>query len=71
MATEDILDKALLKLKANLEENLIDSPTYFKTVEKINSLKKLQFVEDYELWKDKDAYEWMKYKVAAEVGGDQ
>ena len=71
MATEDILDKALLKLKANLEENLIDSPTYFKTVEKINSLKKLQFVQDYELWKDKDAYEWMKYKVAAEVGGDQ
>lgn len=69
-ATVDILDKALLKLKANLNEKLIDAPTYFKTVEKIDALKKLQFVEDYERWKDKDAYEWMKYKVAAEVGGD-
>ena len=39
--------------------------------EKVNSLKKLKFTQEYESWKDKDTYEWMKYKVAAEVGGDK
>ena len=38
--------------------------------DKINSLKKLKFTQEYESWKDRDTYEWMKYKVAAEVGGD-
>ena len=40
-------------------------------VEKVSSLKKLKFTQEYESWKDKETYEWMKYKVAAEVGGDQ
>ena len=40
-ATDDILDKALVKVKMNMRENLIDAPTYYKTIEKINSLKKL------------------------------
>ena len=39
--------------------------------DKIKSLKKLKFTEDYEHWKDRDMYEWMKYKVAAEVGGEE
>jgi hypothetical protein len=39
--------------------------------DKINSLKKLKFTQDYESWKDKDMLEWMKYKVAAEVGGEE
>ena len=39
--------------------------------DKILALKKLKFTEEYESWKDKDTYEWMKYKVAAEVGGEE
>jgi hypothetical protein len=35
------------------------------------SLKKLIFTEDYERMQDKEMYEWMKYKVAAEVGGEE
>ena len=57
-------------MQANRREKVIDAPTYYSIVDKINSLKKLQFVENYESWKDKETYEWMKYKVAAEVGGD-
>ena len=40
-------------------------------MDKVQSLKKLKFTEDYEAWKDRDTYEWMKYKVAAEVGGEE
>jgi len=50
---------------------VIDAPTYYMIEEKIRALKKLKFTEDYEAWRDKDAYEWMKYKVAAEVGGEE
>ena len=32
-------------------------------------MKKLRFTEEYERLQDHDTYEWMKYKVAAEVGG--
>jgi hypothetical protein len=39
--------------------------------DKINSLKKLKFTEEYESWKDPEVVEWMKYKVAAEVGGPE
>ena len=38
--------------------------------DKIQSLKKLRFTQEYEQLQDRDTYEWMKYKVAAEVGGD-
>jgi hypothetical protein len=36
---------------------------------KVDSLKKLKFTEDYERLQDPATYEWIKYKVAAEVGG--
>ena len=29
----------------------------------------MKFVEGYEWHQDKETYEWMKYKVAAEIGG--
>ena len=67
--TEDILDKALIKAKANKAMGAIDAATFHRLEDKILSLKKLKFTEDYESWKDKDMLEWMKYKVAAEVGG--
>ena len=66
----DVLDKALLRAKANKDLGAIDAPTYFMIADKINSLKKLKFTQEYESWKDRETYEWMKYKVAAEVGGD-
>ncbi len=69
--TNDILDKALIKAKANKALGAIDAPTYYQIEDKIESLKKLKFTQEYESWKDKDMYEWMKYKVAAEVGGDE
>ena len=69
--TIDILDKALVKAKANRREGVIDAPTFYAIEDKIRSLKKLKFTEDYESWRDKDTVEWMKYKVAAEVGGEE
>jgi hypothetical protein len=47
----------------------IDAPAYYALVDKITALKKLKFTVDYESWKDVETSEWMKYKVAAEVGG--
>ena len=69
--TNDILDRALIKAKANRDLGAIDAPTYHALVDKIHSLKKLKFTLDYDSWKDQDMCEWMKYKVAAEVGGDE
>ena len=69
--TNDVLDKALVKAKANKAIGAIDAPTYHIIEDKINSLKKLKFTQEYESWKDADMYEWMKYKVAAEVGGEE
>ena len=39
--------------------------------QKIASLKKLRFTEEYEKLQDRETYEFMKYKVAAEVGGPE
>ena len=69
--TNDILDRALIRAKANRQLGAIDAPTYYLIEDKIKSLKKLKFTQEYESWKDQDTYEWMKYKVAAEVGGDE
>ncbi len=68
--TSDVLDRALVRAQANKALGAIDAPTYYIIEDKINSLKKLKFTQEYESWKDPEMYEWMKYKVAAEVGGD-
>ena len=47
------------------------APDYHRIASKVDSLKKLKFVEEYEYHQDKETYEWMKYKVAAEVGGQE
>jgi hypothetical protein len=60
-----------VRAKANKELGAIDAPTYQMIEDKIISLKKLKFTQEWESWKDSDTYEWMKYKVAAEVGGEQ
>ncbi len=70
LETADVLDRALIRAKANKDLGAIDAPTYYQIEDKVNALKKLKFTQEYEAWKDKDTYEWMKYKVAAEVGGD-
>ena len=44
---------------------------YHLIADKVDALKKLKFVEGYEKLQDKEMYEWMKYKVAAEVGGQE
>ena len=69
--TEDVLDRALLKAYNSKLNGAISAPTYFRVEEKINSLKKLRFTEEYERLQDRETYEFMKYKVAAEVGGPE
>ena len=66
--TEDILDRALLKAKHSKEAGRLSAPDYWRLESKIDSLKKLRFTEDYEKLQDRETYEFMKYKVAAEVG---
>jgi len=65
-----VFEEALVRAKANKVLGAIDAPTYHMIEDKINSLKKLKFTQEWESWKDSDTYEWMKYKVAAEVGGE-
>ena len=66
--TEDVLDRALLKAKHSKEAGRISAPDYWRLEGKIDSLRKLRFTEDYERLQDRETYEYMKYKVAAEVG---
>ena len=50
--TTDILDKALIKAKANKRIGAIDAPTYYMIEDKIFALKKLKFTQEYDEWKD-------------------
>ena len=67
--TEDVLERALLKAKHSKENGAITAPEYYRIEQKVDSLKKLRFTDEYERLQDPDTYEYMKYKVAAEVGG--
>ena len=69
--TECPLDRALLKAKNAKELGALPAPEYHRIREKVDSLKKLKFVEEYEHAQDTETYEWIKYKVAAEIGGEQ
>ena len=67
----DVLDRALLRAQHNKQSGAISAPDYWKVTGRIQSLKKLKFSSEYEKLQDKQSYEWMKYKVAAEVGGPE
>ena len=67
----DVLDRALLRAQHNKLSGAISAVNYHKVNQRIQSLKKLKFTSEYERLQDKQAYEWMKYKVAAEVGGPE
>ena len=69
--TEDVLDRALLKAKHAKLSGVLPAPEFYRISEKVESLKKLRFVEEYEQHQDKAMYEWIKYKVAAEIGGPE
>ena len=69
--TEDVLDRALIKAENSKLNGAISAPEYFRIKEKIDSLKKLRFTEEYEKLQDPEVYDYMKYKVAAEVGGPE
>ena len=68
-STEDVLDRALLKATHAKINGTLSAADFHRLNDKVDSLKKLRFTEEYEKLQDKDTYEWMKYKVAAEVGG--
>jgi hypothetical protein len=67
--TIDVLERAALKAYHSKLTGAITAPEYHKIMAKVDSLKKLKFTEDYERLQDPATYEWIKYKVAAEVGG--
>ena len=67
--TEDVLERALLKAKHSKESGAISAVEYHQIADKVSALKKLRFTESYEKIQDRDTFEYMKYKVAAEVGG--
>ena len=50
---------------------MLPAPEYYRISEKVAALQKLQFAEEYEGHQDHLTYEWMKYKVAAEIGGPE
>ena len=67
--TEDVLDRALLKAKHAKLSGVLPASDFYRISEKVDALKKLKFVEGYEQLQDSATYEWIKYKVAAEIGG--
>ena len=69
--TECPLDRALLKAKNAKDLGALPAPEFHRIREKVEALKKLKFVEKYEYQQDKETYEWIKYKVAADIGGEQ
>ena len=64
----DVLDRARLKAFHSKQNGVLPAPEFHKIDAKIDSLKKLKFTDEYEKLQDPATYEWMKYKVAAEVG---
>ena len=69
--TGDILDRALLKANHSMQTGAITAPDFYRIEQKVAALKKLRFTEEYEKLQDQETYEFMKYKVAAEVGGPE
>ena len=69
--TEDVLDRALLKAKHAKQSGVLPAADFYRISEKVDALKKLKFVEGYEQLQDSATYEWIKYKVAAEIGGQE
>ena len=69
--TEDVLDRALLKAEHAKLAGAIPAADFHRISAKVDSLKKLRFVEGYEKLQDKEMYEWIKYKTAAEIGGPE
>ena len=63
----DVLDRAALKAYHSKVNGVLSAPEFHMISAKIDSLKKLRFTEEYEKIQDPATYEWMKYKVAAEV----
>ena len=68
---EDVLERALLKAKNAYQTQALPAHEYYRIKEKVAALKKLRFAEGYEKYQDPTTYEWMKYKVAAEIGGPE
>ena len=69
--TEDVLDRALVRAHNSKLSGAIPASEYYRICEKVESLRKLRFTEEYEKMQDPETYEWMRYKVAAEVGGSE
>ena len=42
---------------------------FYKIKDRVNQLRKLELSEDHDKYHAPDVYEWMKYKVASDIGG--
>ena len=69
--TADPLDRALLKAHHSKLSGAISAVAYHRIADKVGALKKLRFTEEYERLQDPATVEYMKHKVAAEVGGPE
>ena len=66
----DVLKKAMIRAEANAYSGKITMAEYFTIKDKVDSLKKLQFSEEWKLH-EPEVFEWMKHKIAADVGGTE
>ena len=65
---EDILDKLMVRTYAQKEFAEIDQSTYMQRMNRLDQLKKLEFTREWEALEDPTVYEWMKLKLASDIG---
>ena len=71
LETECPVERSLIRARNAKDLGVISAPEFYRISDKVDSLKKLKFVEEYEYFQDKAMYEWIKYKVAADIGGQE
>ena len=69
MLETDILQRALIRAESRVNKNVMELAEYYKIVDKVDTLKKLRISDLRDKLHDPKMYEWMKYKVAADIGG--
>ena len=68
MMATDPLERITISAQANLNSGEIDEVEFHKILDRVQTLTKLQFAADMRLH-DNDTFEWLKYKVASDIGG--
>ena len=69
MQAEDVLDKCLFWAQSQVKAGEMEVAHFYKIKDRVNQLWKLELSEDHDKYHAPDVYEWLKYKVAADIGG--